>query len=63
MNSLHQVGLLETLRLGELVNCKPKETVVIGVEPQDTALGIGLSPVVAAAVEKAVQLVLLEIDS
>ncbi len=37
MNSLHQVGLIETLRLGELVDCKPKETVVIGVQPRRPA--------------------------
>ncbi|WP_432822282.1 hydrogenase maturation protease [Trichloromonas sp.] len=62
MNSLHQVGLLETLQLGELVDCKPGETVVIGVQPADTGLGIGLSPEVEGAVEKAVELVLKEID-
>ena len=61
MNSLHQVGLIETLRLGELVDCKPGETVVIGVQPEATGLGIGLSPGVAAAVEGAVELVLKEI--
>lgn len=63
MNSLHQVGLLETLKLGELVDCKPDETVVIGVQPADTGLGIGLSPEVESAVEKAAELVLKEIES
>jgi len=63
MNSLHQVGLLETLKLGELVDCKPLETVVIGVQPADTGLGIGLSPEVSSAVAKAAELVLKEIDS
>ncbi len=61
MNSLHQVGLLETLRLGELVGCKPHQSVVIGAQPADTGLGIGLSPEVEAAVEKAADLVLQEI--
>jgi len=61
MNSLHQVGLLETLKLGELVDCKPQRTVVIGVQPEATGLGIGLTPAVAAAVDKAVRLVLEEI--
>jgi len=62
MNSLHQVGLLETLKLGELVDCKPDKTVVIGVQPADTGLGIGLSPEVKNAVNQAVNLVLKEID-
>jgi hydrogenase maturation protease len=61
MNSLHQVGLLETLRLGELVGCKPHQSVVIGVQPADTGLGIGLSPEVEAAVGKAAALVRKEI--
>ena len=62
MNSLHQVGLIETLKLGELVDCRPQETVVIGVQPEATELGIGLSPAVQAAVPKAVRLVIKEID-
>jgi hydrogenase maturation protease len=63
MNTLHQVGLLETLRLGELVDCKPKTTVIIGCQPQQTELGIGLSETVAARVDKAAELVLEEINS
>lgn len=62
MNSLHQVGLLETLKLGELVNCKPGQTVVIGIQPETTALGIGLSEAVSAQVQRAAGLVLKEID-
>jgi len=61
MNSLHQVGLLETLKIGELVGCKPLATTVIGVQPEATGLGIGLTLKVAAAVEGAVRLVLKEI--
>ncbi len=62
MNSLHQVGLLETLKLGELVDCKPRSTVVIGVQPAETGLGIGLTDRVRAAVEKAADLVMEEIE-
>lgn len=61
MNSLHQVGLLETLKLGELVDCKPGSTVVIGVQADATALGIGLSVAVQNAVPKAVRLVKQEL--
>lgn len=63
MNSLHQVGLIETLRVGELVDCKPQQTVVIGVQPEATGLGIGLTPAVAAAIDRAVALVLNEITN
>jgi len=63
MNSLHQVGLLETLALGELVDCKPAETVVIGCQPEQTGLGLGLSEAVRARVAKAAELVRQEIDT
>ncbi|NIQ97742.1 MAG: hydrogenase maturation protease [Desulfuromonadales bacterium] len=63
MNSLHQVGLLETLKLGELVDCKPKQTVVVGAQPGETGLGIGLSPEVEQAVERAVELIKQEINN
>jgi len=63
MNSLHQVGLLETLKLGELVDCKPRQTVVIGAQPGDTSLGIGLTADVEAAVDRAVRLVLKELEA
>lgn len=63
LNTLHQVGLLETLRLGELVDCRPKTTVIIGCQPQDTNLGIGLSPTIEAAVEQAATLVIQEIEA
>ncbi len=62
MNSLHQVGLLETLKLAELVDCKPQQTVVIGVQPSSTALGIGLCDEVRQAVPQAVRLVVDEIE-
>ncbi len=61
MNSLHQVGLLETLRLGELVDCRPRQTVIIGCQPEKTGLAIGLSDPVRAAVPKAARLVLEEL--
>lgn len=61
-DSLHQVGLVETLRMGELVGCCPEKTLLIGVEPSDTGLGIGLSEAVEKAVPSAVQLVKDEIN-
>jgi len=62
MNTLHQVGLLETLRLGELVDCKPKSSVIIGCQPAETGLGIGLTDAVATQVDKAAELVIKEIN-
>jgi len=61
-DSLHQLGLVETLRLGDLVGCRPEKTLLIGVEPADTSLGIGLSEAVENAVPRAVRLVKEEIN-
>ena len=61
-DSLHQVGLLETLRLAELVDCRPEQVVIIGAQPGDTGLKVGLTPEVSAVVTKAADMVLAEID-
>ena len=61
-DSLHQVGLLDTLRLAELVDCCPEEVVIIGVQPEDTSLKIGLTEAVAAAVPRAAEMVMAEIN-
>lgn len=60
-DSLHQVGLLETLRLAELVDCRPDQVVIIGAQPGDTGLKIGLTEAVAAAVPRAAEMVMAEI--
>jgi hydrogenase maturation protease len=60
-NSLHQTGLIETLHLGELVDCRPESTVIIGVEPSSLELKIGLTEPVQAAVNQAADLVIKEI--
>ena len=61
-DSLHQVGLLETLRLAELVDCRPEQVVIIGAQPEDTSLKIGLTKAVAAAVPRATEMVMAEIN-
>ena len=61
-DSLHQVGLLETLRLAELVDCRPEQVVIIGAQPEDTSLKIGLTEAVAAAVLRAAEMVMAEIN-
>ena len=61
-DSLHQVGLLETLRLAELVDCRPEQVVIIGAQPGDTSLKVGLTPDVSAAIPQAVEMVLAELN-
>lgn len=58
--SLHEVGLLDTLRMARQLKCAPAEVVVFGVVPKDISEGVELSAQVAAVVPQVVQLVLAE---
>lgn len=60
--SLHQISLREVLQAAELLGIKP-EVVIIGVEPERIAPGIGLSPAVEAALPRAIDLVLKELQA
>jgi hydrogenase maturation protease len=59
--SFHQIGLLENLRMMELLGMKVAETVIIGVEPADVQLGLSLSPEIELQMPKIIQSVLDEI--
>jgi hydrogenase maturation protease len=61
-NSLHQVDLLETLTLCQVLDKVP-QTVILGAEPADIeTLGIELTPVLAGRVEPMIKKVLAELD-
>jgi hydrogenase maturation protease len=51
--SPHQVGLAEVLAACRLMH-GPKEIVILGVEPETTELGVGLSEAVSKAIPKLV---------
>jgi len=57
--SLHQVGLLETLRMAELLGGHG-QVVIIGVEPKEIGWGMDLSPEVAAQLPRLAELALSE---
>jgi len=42
--SLHQLGLEESLKMMELLGKSPKSTIMIGVEPDEIAWGLQVSP-------------------
>jgi len=42
--SVHEIGLIDGLRLLELSGTAPKQVVIIGVEPREVGLGMELSP-------------------
>ena len=55
--SSHALGPGEAVRLGRATGRVPDRLVLIGVEVVDTAMGVGLTPEVAGAVDEVVRLV------
>ncbi|SFI76287.1 hydrogenase maturation protease [Amycolatopsis sacchari] len=61
--SSHALGIPEALLLGQALGRVPGRLVVLAVEAADLGLGVGLSPVVQAAVPAVVDAVLAELAS
>jgi hydrogenase maturation protease len=59
--SLHEMGLLESLKMIELAGSKLAETVVIGIEPAEVEVGLELSQELKRQMPKIIQTVLEEI--
>lgn len=59
--SLHQMGIIESLRMMELTGGRPTQTVVIGVEPAEIDIGLELSQHIQTRMPKIIQTVLEEI--
>ncbi|HXR53557.1 MAG TPA: hydrogenase maturation protease [Acidimicrobiales bacterium] len=55
--STHGIGLAGVLRLARAVGAAPRRVVVVGIEGEDFAQGVGLSPAVATALPGAVDIV------
>jgi hydrogenase maturation protease len=60
--SPHQVGLSDVLATLRLLDQSPRETAIIGVQPQTLAMGLQLSPPVAAAVPELVERVIARLE-
>lgn len=65
LTSLHQISLLESLRLMEGFGQKPKpkDVVIIGIEPEDMNLGLELSPKLQQRIPQIIEVVLEEVSS
>jgi len=63
LTSLHQISLLEELWLADKFGKKPKEVVIIGIEPEDMELGLELSTRLREKVPQIIDLVLKEVTS
>jgi hydrogenase maturation protease len=61
LTSLHQISLLENLWLMERLRQKPKDVVIIGIEPEDTNYGLELSAKLQQRMPQIIKAVLEEI--
>lgn len=59
--SLHQIGLFDNLEIMEYMGDRPKDVVIIGVEPKEMGWGLELSPELEIRVPHVVSIVLEEI--
>jgi hydrogenase maturation protease len=60
--SLHDIGVIDSLRTMALFNKQPKSTVVIGIEPKTIDFGLELSPELVEKLPKIIELVVQEIN-
>ena len=58
--SLHDLGLMDSLRMMENLGDPPRETVIIGVEPAEVDWGLELTPALRERLPDVVRLVLEE---
>lgn len=59
--SLHEMGVLQNIKMMALLNRQPGSTIIIGVEPKTIDYGLELSPEISAKVPRVIELVLEEI--
>jgi hydrogenase maturation protease len=59
--SVHEMGLIEDLQVMEIIEGKPKDTIIIGVEPKEIGVGLELSSELEQKIPQIVKVVLEEI--
>jgi len=60
--SLHDIGVLDSLRTMAFLNRRPKSTVIIGIEPKKIDFGLELSPEIEDKLPRMMKLILKEIE-
>jgi len=60
--SLHEIGVLDSLKIMSFFDRLPESTVIIGIEPKTIDFGLDLSPEVEEKIPEIINLVLKEIE-
>jgi hydrogenase maturation protease len=55
--SLHQLGLLEALKMAGMLGTVPKEVVIVGIQPGDVSPGLEPSPEIKRRIPEAVEVI------
>jgi len=61
--SLHDLGVLETLRIERLIGDVPEEVVIVGIEPERVEPSLELSPVLREKLPELIRAVLEELEA
>ena len=59
--SLHQMGVIDSLKMLKLAGREPKDTIIIGIEPKNIDYGLELSPEVKKGLAELRKIVIEEI--
>ena len=59
--SMHETDLERIMATAAVLGIYPDELVIVGCEPADTAVGLGLTSIVAAAIPQVIDLVIQEL--
>ena len=59
--SLHEIGLLEVLKIGQSLNEEFNNVIIIGVQPKDLSPGEGLTPEVEGRIPEIVEMIEKEV--
>ena len=60
--SFHEMGILDSLRMLELMGKMPKSVVFVGIEPKTLDWGIGLSPEIECKIPELLEIIEKEIN-
>jgi hydrogenase maturation protease len=61
--SFHDIDFMDAIHMSETMGSKPKEIVVIGVEPKDMSDGVELSPEIEERIPRIIELLMNELNS
>jgi hydrogenase maturation protease len=60
--SFHEIDFLDALYMSDVMKNKPKEIIVIGVEPKDMSDGVELSPEIEERIPRIIEIVMKELN-